>query len=117
MLGYAIIQLPEMTLSMYTFINVWTKQKSFKWFNNSNGEKVSLKDVHGFDTNARKIQLRNQKNDEIETKIDRGCQCIEHRKEMILMIESLKSETDLKLYNINESLKEISKTLLNRYLK
>ena len=96
---------------MYKFMKAWTKKKCFTSFNSSNGEKVSSEEVHGFHTNGRKVQLRNQKRDELDTKIDRGCQCIELRKEIILMMESMRNETDLKLCNINESLNEISRKI------
>ena len=94
-------------------MNAWTKKKCFTSFNSSNGEKVSSEEVHGFHINGRKVQLRNQKRDELDTKIDRCCQCIELRKEIILMMESIRNETDLKLCNINESLNEIS-TKINK---
>ena len=115
MLGYAIIQLPDMTLSMCKFIKAWMKKKSLTSFNNSNGEEATLEEVHGFDKNGRKVQLRHQKNDESDTNIDRECQCNELRKEMLLVIASLRNETDMKLYNIYESLKEdLIKSFVNK---
>ena len=100
-----------MTLSMYKFMKVWTKKKCFTSFNNSNGERAKLKEIHGFDTNGRKVQQRNQKNDEFDVTIDRDIQFNEFRKEIVHMIDSLRNETDLKLYNINESLKSIQQKL------
>ena len=110
--------MPEMTLSMCKFIKAWMKKKSLTSFNNSNGEETTLEEVHGFDSNGRKVQFRHQKNDESDTKTHRKCQCNELRKEMLLVIASLRNEMDMKLYNIYESLKkDLTKSLLNKNSK
>ena len=96
---------------MYKFMKAWTKKKCFTSFNNSNGEQGKLKEIHGFDTHGRKVQLRNQKHDEFNLTIDRDIQFNEFRKEIVHMIDLLSNETDLKLYNINESLKSIQQKI------
>ena len=91
---------------MYKLFKAWAKRNSFSSFNNSNGAERTLDNVHDFDNHSQKIRLCYKKKDDLGIKIVGENQYEEFMRETSFKIESLRTDMEIKLSNMYESLKQ-----------
>ena len=114
--GYAIVQLPEMSYSLYQFLKLRNSRHVVLPSNNSNCMNATSIEVNGFDSRYVNNQFQYNKKDKLDLNHDQDYQLIDSR------MESLRNEMKMELANMHESykkdlLKEIQKLLIREIKK
>ena len=95
MIGYAIIQLPEMVLSFYQISKAWIPIRSFPCFQKTPKKDSSLYPVHSLNTHDRNLSA-DQKMEEVVTRSHLDTELRQLKLEMQKMFAPLKKDKELK---------------------
>ena len=103
-LGYAIIQLPEISFSLYRFLKRWKSQHNVQPLISPNLKQINRNKNHGLDAINTNEQLRDNKKEKYHMRKRQGILAKELRKQILLMKESLRNERRMELLIMKEDL-------------